>query len=146
MLAQVDESHSGTPGSRATCASPGIFAACHALLRRIEPSHSLGGVKYPVLTQTLNQIALDQTYAKPQSYDELSYFARKVTYELHNMDPTGFEPAASRLQSGRSSTELRALTFLGRARFATRPRKVYSPTASIAQSQRAVRARSGEQD
>lgn len=83
MLAQADESHSGTPGSRATCASPGIFAACHALLRRIEPSHSLGGVKYPVLTQTLNQIALDQTYAKLQSR-KLSYFARKVTYELHN--------------------------------------------------------------
>ncbi len=29
------ESHSGIPGSKATCASPGLIAACHALHRRL---------------------------------------------------------------------------------------------------------------
>lgn len=47
------ESHSGIPGSKATCASPGLIAACHALHRRIEPSHPLDGVQYPVLTGAL---------------------------------------------------------------------------------------------
>ena len=32
-------SHSGTPGSMAICAYPGIFAAYHALLRLREPRH-----------------------------------------------------------------------------------------------------------
>ena len=47
------ESHSGTPGSKATCASPGLFAACHALHWRYEPSHSLDGVQYPIPTGAL---------------------------------------------------------------------------------------------
>ena len=32
-------SHSGTPGSTAICASPGLFAACRALRRLREPRH-----------------------------------------------------------------------------------------------------------
>ena len=31
--------HSVTPGSRNMCFSPGIFAACHDLLRRAAPRH-----------------------------------------------------------------------------------------------------------
>jgi hypothetical protein len=53
------ESHSGIPGSKATCASPGHIAACHALHQRLEPSHPLDGVECPVSTYLLCQIALD---------------------------------------------------------------------------------------
>ena len=55
----VLESNSGIPGSKATCASPGLIAACHALHQRLEPSHSLDGMECPVLTNLLCQIALD---------------------------------------------------------------------------------------
>ena len=47
------ESHWGIPGSKATCASPGLIAACHALHRLYEPSHSLDGVQYPIPTGAL---------------------------------------------------------------------------------------------
>lgn len=40
LLAEyTGKSHSGIPGSKAACASPGHIAACHALLQRPEPSH-----------------------------------------------------------------------------------------------------------
>ncbi len=39
LLGPGRRSHSGIPGSTAACASPGLIAACHALLRRPEPSH-----------------------------------------------------------------------------------------------------------
>jgi hypothetical protein len=31
--------HSGIPGSQPACGSPGLFAACHALLRPLVPRH-----------------------------------------------------------------------------------------------------------
>ncbi len=107
------ESNSGTPGSKATCTSPGIIAACHALHQRLEPSHSLDGVECPVLNYSLMSdcarlnLCMTSIPAK-----RVQSFTHKVTCGLRchlmtlifgRMDPTGFEPVAPRLQSGCSS-------------------------------------------
>ena len=39
LLGPDRRSYSGIPGSTSACDSPGLIAACHALLRRHEPSH-----------------------------------------------------------------------------------------------------------
>ncbi len=39
LLGLGRRSYSGIPGSTVACTSPGLIAACHALLRRPEPSH-----------------------------------------------------------------------------------------------------------
>ena len=59
-------SHSGTPGSQAICAYPGIFAAYHALRRLREPRHPPCALDYFLL-----------------SLDPQSFFTSRATPELH---------------------------------------------------------------
>jgi hypothetical protein len=112
----------------ATCTSPGLIAACHALLQRPEPSYSLTGSDTRILLKPESVCGHDIYMVSYDRYSQTSYkrllvlnppFIRegslRALREIFSfcadflflskkkcMDSTGFEPVASGLQSQRS--------------------------------------------
>lgn len=99
-------SHLAILGSKAACAYPRHFAACHDLPRRWSQAIPQVGslFSYPAcLAQPLhgNHLALERNMP-------LVHEAGLHVPHLNGMDLAGFEPATSGLQSQRSATELQA--------------------------------------
>ena len=100
-------SHSGIPGSTAPCASPGLFAAWHALLRR--PSRAIHRPGYS--PEYAGPVCIwEQTSARHHMPKGINPSPMTLSSPgAQYMDSSGFEPEASASQRRRSSAELRAL-------------------------------------
>ena len=116
--------HSDTPGSRAVCASPGLFAACRVLHRLQEPGHPPCALpRFPraraaarprapppraASLQLLSRLAsrslsLASCRARPPRGGRAR---RPVPSKICQVENVGFEPTAPGLQSRCSTAEL----------------------------------------
>ncbi len=101
--------HSGIPGSQPACGSPGLFAACHALLRPLVPRHPPRALCS--LTVRDESILRSRRICPAPTFLSSHATGQRLPMQLSRfvmVDPSGFEPLTPGVQDRCSPTELRA--------------------------------------